>query len=611
MVSVDHFEVYVQKRDSDGAAAAATAAAAAAGEATRKETAEATAGATAGVRPGKADVKALVQAAGARGKADAKSTVQAGAGGGAGGGGAGGAGAGGAGGAGAGGAGAGGAGGGAGGGGAGGAGGGGAGGGGAGGAGGGKKANAKAMMQAAGAGGKADVKALVQAGARGGAGGGGGGGGGGGAGAGGGGKVDVRALVQGALEEWRRTEAAAMQQLSASVLGRGLSDVRKVYRLGKELGRGNFGVIREAKDWVSGERFACKSVNKKRLEVSRYGWEGCLGLAGCAQGVPAGEGAGAGELRGDPGGCGLGVWRAVCLQECQQETAGVPGRLSGSEEGGGGEWIARGNPHPPLLCLPSSLTPTWQCVEDLADLRREVEVMRLVKGHPNIVSLVDTYEDDTDVHMVMELCEGGELFDRIVARKHYKERQAAQVGFVSEKMMNRNGQLLSRSGQLLRVCRTLADVLRYCHSQRILHRDLKPENVLLVSTRSDTRVKLIDFGMAYRFQDGERCTQRAGTPNYISPEVIAKNYGTEADVWSLGVILYVMLCGLPPFWGDSTEEIFSSILYEPLDLETEPWPDVSAAAKDLVRRMLCRRFDERITVPAILKHPWIKALTLT
>ncbi|CAI5962933.1 unnamed protein product [Closterium sp. NIES-65] len=87
-----------------------------------------------------------------------------------------------------------------------------------------------------------------------------------GAGGGAGGKVDVRALVQGALEEWRRTEAAAMQQLSTSVLGRGLSDVRKVYQLGKELGRGNFGVIREAVDWVSGERFACKSVNKKRLE---------------------------------------------------------------------------------------------------------------------------------------------------------------------------------------------------------------------------------------------------------------------------------------------------------------------------------------------------------
>ncbi|CAI5465856.1 unnamed protein product, partial [Closterium sp. Yama58-4] len=371
------------------------------------------------------------------------------------------------------------------------------------------------------------------------------------------GKSDVKAMVQAALEEWRRKEEAAMQQQAASVLGRGLSDVRKVYQLGKELGRGNFGVIREAVDWVSGERFACKSVNKKRLEVRWCGWQTCVGRAGR---VSAGDrkAAGAG-----------GVWDVRGVYQLGKELGrGNFGVMREAKDWVSGERFACKSVNKKRL----------ECLDDVEDLRREVEVMRLLKGHPNIVSQVDTYEDDTDVHIVMELCEGGELFDRIVARNHFSERQAAQV------------------------CRTLADVLRYCHSHHILHRDLKPENVLLVSTRSDTRVKVIDFGMAYRFQEGERCTQRAGTPNYISPEVIAKNYGTEADVWSLGVILYVMLCGLPPFWGDTTEEIFSSILYEPLDLETEPWPDVSAAAKDLVRRMLCRRFDERITVPEILSE---------
>ena len=101
---------------------------------------------------------------------------------------------------------------------------------------------------------------------------------------------------------------------------------------------------------------------------------------------------------------------------------------------------------------------------------------------------------------------------------------------------------------------------------------------------------------------GERCTQRAGTPNYIAPEVITKNYGLEADVWSAGVILYVLLCGLPPFWGDTTEEVFKSVLTEPLDFETDPWPVVSAAAKDLVRRMLNRRWEKRITVQEILRE---------
>ncbi|CAI5504814.1 unnamed protein product [Closterium sp. Naga37s-1] len=436
------------------------------------------------------------------------------------------------------------------------------------------KSSVQAGAAAAGGGGTADARTMVQVGA--------------GeaamketAAAGGGGKSDVKALVQAALSEWRRKEEAAMQQQAASVLGRGLSDVRKVYQLGKELGRGNFGVIREAVDWVSGERFACKSVNKKRLESGGALVWGSSGLGELWSGGALVWGSLKREIERVlqknkpfiPAHSLLSLARHVpptcqCLDELDDLRREV--ECLGDLEGLRRE----------VECLDDleDLRREVECLDDLEDLRREVEVMRLLKGHPNIVSLVDTYEDDTDVHIVMELCEGGELFDRIVARNHFSERQAAQV------------------------CRTLADVLRYCHSHHILHRDLKPENVLLVSTRSDTRVKVIDFGMAYRFQDGERCTQRAGTPNYISPEVIAKNYGTEADVWSLGVILYVMLCGLPPFWGDTTEEIFSSILYEPLDLETEPWPDVSAAAKDLVRRMLCRRFDERITVPEILSE---------
>lgn len=101
---------------------------------------------------------------------------------------------------------------------------------------------------------------------------------------------------------------------------------------------------------------------------------------------------------------------------------------------------------------------------------------------------------------------------------------------------------------------------------------------------------------------GERCTFRAGTPNYIAPEVINKNYGPEADIWSAGVILYIMLCGLPPFWGDTTEEIFKSVLWGHLDFDTEPWPQVSNAAKDLVRRMLHKNYAKRIGVPEILRE---------
>ncbi|CAI5528391.1 unnamed protein product [Closterium sp. Naga37s-1] len=269
----------------------------------------------------------------------------------------------------------------------------------------------------------------------------------------------------------------------------------------------------------------------------------------------------------------------------------------------------------PILYLYPSQTPfALQCWDDVDDVKREVHVLETLRGHPHVVSIIETIEDEKEVHIIMELCEGGELFDRILERKYYGERQAAKV------------------------IRSVVEVLDYCHQRGIVHRDLKPENILLVSKRSDTRCKVIDFGMAFCLKPdercklragtpnyiapeviaknygaeadvwnaqlhrprGERCKLRAGTPNYIAPEVIAKNYGAEADVWSAGVILYVLLCGLPPFWGDTTEDVFKSILWEELDFETEPWPVVSTAAKDLVRRMLTRKFDRRITVAEIL-----------
>ncbi|CAI5463864.1 unnamed protein product [Closterium sp. Yama58-4] len=293
---------------------------------------------------------------------------------------------------------------------------------------------------------------------------------------------------RGAEEEEQVEETPA----TANVLQKDVVELSELYRLSrKELGRGNFGVIRVCEKRDTGERFACKTIEKKNLE----------------------------------------------------------------------------------------------CWEDVEDVRREVQVMEMLRDHANVIKLVHTVESQKEVHLIMELCEGGELFDRIQDKGYYSERQAAKV------------------------IRTVVDVLQHCHSHGVLHRDLKPENILLTSKRSDTRVKVIDYGMAYIFQPGERCTFRAGTPNYIAPEVINKNYGVEADVWSAGVILYILLCGLPPFWGDTTEEIFKSVLWGHLDFDTEPWPQVSDAAKDLVRRMLCKNYAKRITVEAILRHPWIVAYT--
>ncbi|CAI5942032.1 unnamed protein product [Closterium sp. NIES-64] len=222
-----------------------------------------------------------------------------------------------------------------------------------------------------------------------------------------------------------------------------------------------------------------------------------------------------------------------------------------------------------------------QCQQDIEDVRREVAVMEMLQGHPDVVNLRSTFEDAQDVHLVMELCEGGELFDRIKAKGKFSEAEGA------------------------RVLRTVMGVLQHCHELGVMHRDLKPENILLNSKESDTELKVIDFGVATFFQRGKPCTDMAGSPYYLAPEVLAEKYGPEADIWSAGVVLYILLCGLPPFWGTTNEAIFEAIKEATLNLVRPPWPNISEDAKDLVRQMLNRNPKKRITIEEILEHPWI------
>ncbi|KAK6153366.1 hypothetical protein DH2020_013005 [Rehmannia glutinosa] len=163
---------------------------------------------------------------------------------------------------------------------------------------------------------------------------------------------------------------------------------------------------------------------------------------------------------------------------------------------------------------------------DIEDVRREVAIMSSLPEHLNIVKLRATYEDDEAVHLVMELCEGGELFDRIVARGHYSERAAAAVA------------------------KTIAEVVRMCHQHGVMHRDLKPENFLFANKKENSALKVIDFGLSVFFKPGERFSEIVGSPYYMAPEVLKRNYGPEVDIWSAGVILYILLCGVPPFWAD-------------------------------------------------------------
>lgn len=223
------------------------------------------------------------------------------------------------------------------------------------------------------------------------------------------------------------------------------------------------------------------------------------------------------------------------------------------------------------------------CREDVQDVQREVAIMNHVAGHPNVVNSKATYEDKNFVHIIMELCVGGELFDSIVAVGSYSEKKAAGV------------------------FRTMVHMLHHCHELGVMHRDLKPENFLLTSRNADqTEIKATDFGLSVFFKPKERFSELVGSPYYVAPEVLKKNYSFEADLWSLGVILYILLSGLPPFWGDNEEQIFKMVLKGHVDFGTDPWPKISANAKDLVKQLLTLDASKRPSCSEILQHRWLK-----
>ncbi|KAH0728680.1 hypothetical protein KY284_004545 [Solanum tuberosum] len=272
------------------------------------------------------------------------------------------------------------------------------------------------------------------------------------------------------------------------VLGRPMEDVRTTYTIGKELGRGQFGVTHLCTQKQTSEQFACKTIAKRKL-VNK---------------------------------------------------------------------------------------------EDIEDVRREVQIMHHLTGQENIVQLKGAYEDKHSVHLVMELCAGGELFDRIIAKGHYTERAAASL------------------------LRTIVQIVHTCHSMGVIHRDLKPENFLLLSKDENAPLKATDFGLSVFYKQGDVFKDIVGSAYYIAPEVLKRRYGPEVDIWSIGVMLYILLCGVPPFWAENENGIFSAILRGHVDFSSDPWPSISSGAKDLVRKMLTVDPRQRLTAMQVLNHSWIK-----
>lgn len=221
------------------------------------------------------------------------------------------------------------------------------------------------------------------------------------------------------------------------------------------------------------------------------------------------------------------------------------------------------------------------CKEDYDDVLREIQIMHHLSEHPHVVQIKATYEDSVFVHLVMELCAGGELFDRIIQRGHYSERQAAHL------------------------IKIIVGVVEACHSLGVMHRDLKPENFLFESTDEDAKLKATDFGLSVFYKPGEVFFEVVGSPYYVAPEVLRKQYGHEVDVWSAGVILYILLSGVPPFWAENDTGIFKEILKGKLDFKSDPWPSISESAKDLIKKMLEMDPKKRISAHEVLCHPWI------
>ncbi|PSS21305.1 CDPK-related protein kinase [Actinidia chinensis var. chinensis] len=219
----------------------------------------------------------------------------------------------------------------------------------------------------------------------------------------------------------------------------------------------------------------------------------------------------------------------------------------------------------------------------IEDVRREVKILRALTEHSNLVQFYDAFEDHENVYIVMELCEGGELLDRILSRGgKYTEDDAKTV--------------------LIQIL----NVVSFCHLQGVVHRDLKPENFLFTSKEENSPLKAIDFGLSDFVKPDERLNDIVGSAYYVAPEVLLRSYSTEADVWSVGVIAYILLCGSRPFWARTESGIFQTVLKADPSFDESPWPSVSSEAKDFVKRLLNKDPRKRMTAAQALSHPWIR-----
>eukprot|EP00531_Pseudo-nitzschia_arenysensis_P015791 CAMPEP_0116133944 /NCGR_PEP_ID=MMETSP0329-20121206/10384_1 /TAXON_ID=697910 /ORGANISM="Pseudo-nitzschia arenysensis, Strain B593" /LENGTH=343 /DNA_ID=CAMNT_0003628625 /DNA_START=500 /DNA_END=1531 /DNA_ORIENTATION=- len=220
--------------------------------------------------------------------------------------------------------------------------------------------------------------------------------------------------------------------------------------------------------------------------------------------------------------------------------------------------------------------------EDEAALLDEVSILKEMK-HLHIIRLYDFFKDPQTYYLVMEEMTGGELFDRIVAKAYYNEKEARDT------------------------CMILIEAVGYMHKNNVAHRDLKPENLLLVSKKDDSQVKIADFGFAKKVYEENTLSTQCGTPGYVAPEILEGNkYDQRADMWSVGVILYILLGGYPPFIESTQRELFRKIKRGDYEFHEEYWGTVSKEARNLIKSLLTVDPQKRLTAAQALQNSWIR-----
>jgi len=224
-------------------------------------------------------------------------------------------------------------------------------------------------------------------------------------------------------------------------------------------------------------------------------------------------------------------------------------------------------------------------VKDVAKFKREIAIMKKM-DHPFIIKLYETFEDHKNIYLVLELCTGGELFDRIIDAGHFTEKQAA-----------------------LLMMQTLS-AINYMHQINICHRDIKPENFLFATKDpiEKSTLKIIDFGLSCVFVPGEVMRTKAGTPYYVAPQVLEGKYDHACDIWSCGVIMFVVLCGYPPFYGETDNQVLQEVRKAELHFDPSDWQAISDDAKNLIRNLLRKNVKEIPAVKATDKSPMVPAV---